>query len=156
MLLNIQLIPFHPKLYEDEDAINILTQWRNSALHTFADPTPVTPDSTRNWLKIILKDPNKHLWFVKERSVFAPVIGHIGIVFNNSTTELGYVLRGVPKVSPGAMSAAVLDLLFHNRELILKVLTTNTHAIQFYEALGFKQITKEPPFIVMHATYDKA
>ena len=139
---------------ENARVCETLARWRNAALSTFADPTPVTAESTARWLRAVTADHNKKLCFVKEDHILSAPIGHIGVVFGRSAiVELGYVLRG-ESGSPGAMSAAVRYLLFLYHELYLKVLTTNSRAINFYKKLGFTEDTVNPPFTTMIAEYE--
>jgi perosamine synthetase len=72
-------------------------------------------------------------------------IGHIGIVFdeNYSCLEIDNVLRGVSDVVPGLMTAALLRIEaiceeeFTVGSVYLRVLESNSHAVNFYSGLGY-------------------
>ncbi len=134
------------ELHATDDAlISRLAAWREATAFAFPTRFPVTTAGTANWLR-------KHLLEVDDRVLFLVLdrhgraIGHLG--FANSLNdalemEIDNVVRGLPDSEPGIMGRALETLIDWAEEVIgaqrifLRVLSDNSHAIDFYHRHGF-------------------
>ena len=51
--MNIRLLPIDSTMSYDARICETLARWRTAALDAFADPTPVTAESTSKWLRAV-------------------------------------------------------------------------------------------------------
>jgi perosamine synthetase len=148
----LYLVPFSKLDLAKIDHIKLLKDWREA--NQFAYPTrfTVTLDGTKQWLeKDVLANNNRILFWVTNSNF--DKLGHIGVVkvLNETELEIDNVLRGVPGV-PGLMAKAMiaLELLveeeFSLENISLRVLESNSHAVEFYEKLDYS-ITEVTPLI---------
>jgi len=120
--------------YDDDEIITLLGKWREEAI-TFHNKFPVTFEGTKRWLRKLLLD-------IPDRILH---LGFAGALNEEGLMEFDNVVRGVQKVRPGIMALATQAVLawaqatFEPRGFYLKTLDNNTHAIQFYERLGFRR-----------------
>ena len=136
---------------EDDHAIEILSRFR-AGVTTFPGTFRVTHSGTKRWLRAGLLDvPDRILFFVLDRA--GRTVGHLGFAHADNPErqmELDNVIRGVPDVEPGLMSAATERLIswavtsFSPASVHLRVLDGNEHAIRFYTRLGFVPNGCEP------------
>lgn len=138
------LLPLSFCHLESNESITKLTSWRNDNVKVFPTQFFATNESTRNWLeKGVLKNDGRILFFVIDKSGSA--VGHLG--FNNclssdNSFEIDNVVKG-EKCERGLFSLAMKALLewarttFEINDVYLRVMEDNTHAIRFYEKLGF-------------------
>ena len=134
----------------DDNLIKTLATWRRDNLHAYPTRFPVTAEGTAKWLSEKLLDvPDRILFLVKDR--YGNDVGHLGFancVNRDGMMEVDNVVRGVKDSAPGIMRDAMLAILNWARTTLwpegfyLRVLASNTHAIGFYEDLGFIQTTK--------------
>jgi perosamine synthetase len=143
-----RLVPVSQLHVEDEVTISKLANWRNSAAHVFNDASPATNEGTSKWLREhVLLNPDRILFLVVDHHGSA--LGHLGLWRRSSNNfEIDNVLRGEEKAAKGVMSQALLTLLLwaqeylNLQELPLRVLKSNTHAIEFYSRLKFVPINE--------------
>ena len=136
---------------EDQPTIALLTAIR-AGVTTFPSQFAVTPERTRKWLRTLLLDvPDRLLFFVLNRA--GHIVGHAGFTHCDNDAgrmEVDNVVRAKADIEPGLMSAALQRLCewaeetFKPREIYLRVLEDNTHAIRFYERLGFRGYERQP------------
>lgn len=127
----------------DKRAIQLLMNWRNE--HSYAYPlrTPVTFESTKNWLQgSVLNNDKRILFWVLDTN--GNKIGHVGLAWNeNGNIELDNILRGELSSLKGLMSKSIrsleffLETEFQIMDVYLKVLKSNQHATNFYRKLQY-------------------
>ena len=146
------LLPVGEVHADDETLIDLITRWR--AENSFAFPTrfPVSAERTSRWLRERLLEVDDRLLFL----VLTPrgvVVGHLGIagaLSGDERVEIDNVVRGEKKAEPGMMSVAMQALLtwiderLGPRQIYLRVLGSNRHAVAFYERLHFETIDSVP------------
>ncbi len=145
-------------LHVDDDAlIADLTRWRNEDVAAYPSQFVATPVSTKAWLRDrVLAAPDRMLFLVVNK--FGRIVGHMGFasaINDDGSLEMDNIVRGVKSGSPGIMARGMMTLIdwaeekLGPREIYLRVFETNTHAIAFYEKLGFVRdrllpLTKHP------------
>ena len=144
------LLPVSKLDLEDKNSIQLLTEWRN--LHSYAFPlkTKVTEESTKEWLlKLVLKNEKRMLFWVLD--INGNKIGHVGLFINlENKIELDNILRGKNNILKGIMSKSIRTLEFlietelQFSKVYLKVLSSNSHAVNFYEKIDYDPIDKIP------------
>ena len=136
---------------DDRSTIELLTAIR-SRVTTFPSQFVVTSARTRKWLRTLLLDvPDRILFFVLSRS--GAIVGHMGFAHcdnDERRMEVDNVVRANGTEAPGLMSVA-LDRLcmwaeecFTPREIYLRVLEDNQHAVRFYERRGVRAFQRQP------------
>jgi len=146
------LVPFSKWDLAEMHQIQLLKAWRET--NQFAYPTrfQVTIEGTKHWLeKTVLANSDRMLFWVANSNF--DKLGHIGVakVLNQDELEIDNVLRGVSG-APGLMAKAMiaLELLveeeFSLENISLRVLESNSHAVEFYEKLDYS-ITEVTPLI---------
>jgi len=144
------LLPFSQIDLNDQQAIELLADWRDR--HQYAYPTrfTVTTEGTARWLKAaVLENSDRILFWVTDRR-FRP-IGHLGLLAldEGREYEVDNVLRGCEGI-PGLMARAMSTLEAYFEEecsierLTLRVLSSNVRAISFYESQGYEEFQREP------------
>ena len=136
---------------EDQLTIDLLTAIRANVT-TFPSQFEVTPERTRKWLRALLLDvPDRILFFVLNWA--GHIVGHAGFTHcdnDEGRMEVDNVVRANAGIEPGLMSVAIQRLCnwaektFVPREIYLRVLEDNTHAVRFYERLGFRGYERQP------------
>jgi perosamine synthetase len=134
----------------DENLIKTLANWRHDNLDAYPNRFPVTIEGTANWLSGKLLDvPDRILFLVKDRH--GNDVGHLGFancVNDDGMMEVDNVVRGVKNTAPGIMHDAMLAILKWAQTTLwpegfyLRVLASNTHAIRFYNGLGFREVNR--------------
>ncbi len=133
-------------LHVDDEALSAeLTAWRNADVAAYPSQFTATPASTKAWLRDrVLAAPDRMLFLVANR--FGRIVGHLGFanaINEECTLEMDNIVRGVKTGDAGIMTHAMVALLdwaeekLGPREIYLRVFETNSHAIAFYEKLGF-------------------
>ena len=139
------LIPFSSMDSTNQDRIKTLSEWRNKHQNVYPSKFKVTDARTADWLKInVLQNTKRMMFWVVDDCL--NLLGHIGLVLNeDSIFEIDNVLKG-PNQVKGLFSNAqrtlerILHQEFNALKIHLKVLSSNTHAISFYERLDYQLI----------------
>ena len=143
---NLVPIRFYDLL--DEDLIKIFSKWRNANYLAFPGKKKTNYLNTSNWLNNNVLNDNKRILF-KIINSNKELIGHIGLKLNYgllNEIELDNVLRGEKSNEKKIMSLSIKSLAKWSAnklqidKMFLKVLTTNTHAIKFYEKNDFSKV----------------
>jgi len=145
------LLPVSEFHVKNKASIEKLAKWREENNHFFPNPFKVTYEGTKIWAsEKLLKIEDRILFFVCAND--GTLVGHLGFAncFNeNEEMELDNVVRGEKNIHDGIMGAAVLRLIrwanenFSPKQITLRVMKTNIHALNFYEKLGFKKNKEE-------------
>jgi perosamine synthetase len=146
------LLPTCALHVDDEALIGDLTNWRNADVRVYPSQFTATPDSTRAWLRDrVLAVPERMLFLVVNK--FGRTVGHLGFanaLNDECSLEMDNIVRGVKTGDPGIMTQAMATLLdwaeekLGPREIYLRVFDNNSHAIAFYEKLGFVRDRRLP------------
>jgi RimJ/RimL family protein N-acetyltransferase len=137
--------------------IDLICQWREENPVGFANRFPGTPKKTENWIDNILLPREDRILFMVHALDNTP-IGHLGFSsfdYVAKSCEIDNVVRG-KKEFKGLLSLATKTLIDWGKrylglqEIYLKVLSDNSHAITFYERLGFKEQDRIPLFRIEH------
>lgn len=138
------LVPFAQVDLGSEELLSLLAEWRKKHLYAYPTRSSITVSGTRNWLeKAVLNNSHRMLFWIVDSTLQR--IGHIGLVYDISTDciEVDNVLRGVNEKVPGLMTSALLRIEeiaeeeFSVSEIYLRVLESNSHAVEFYEKNGY-------------------
>jgi len=143
------LIPFSILDLTDEVRISLLAEWRTA--HSYAYPTqfPVTLEGTKVWLeKAVLSNPNRLLFWITD--VHMTPLGHLGFLLlpDTKSLEVDNVMRGTKNI-PGLMGQAMEALEdfgkreFSAEKISLRVLASNSHAVEFYSKHGYTEQSRE-------------
>ena len=141
------LIPLCELHKDDDELIEMLTQWRKD--NSFAYPTRfrVTFEGTARWLKNAVLGVEDRILFLVVNQHGKP-IGHMGFanaINDGCHLETDNIIRGVTQDSKGIMSFGMQSLLcwaettLWPEDIFLRVLDDNPKAIDFYKKLGFIQ-----------------
>jgi len=134
-------------LYEQLMANYILyiCKWRMENSIGFANVFTNTPEKTKNWIdKVLLPRPDRILFMIHDLN--DKPIGHIGLsnfYYTFRRCEIDNVVRGVKDYRRGRMTIAKKTIIqwaikrLEVSSICLKVLSDNSHAIKFYENIGF-------------------
>jgi perosamine synthetase len=146
------LVPVANVSCEDSELVNFLTSWRNTYRHTYPTQFTATTGSTKTWLlNNVLQNSNKILFQIIDGS--NQLRGHIGLNLTDKfrgIIEIDNVAKCPKTDLKGIMSASLLALIKWSRETLpveyieLKVLESNTKAINFYKKNHFSEINKIP------------
>lgn len=118
----------------------LLAKWRNENANMSPDPFVATTESTQKWLDDILEREDRILFLILSSD--GTKIGQIGFSSLDEKTagmEIDAVIRGETGICPGIMSYALNSLIqwglntLKIKQITLRVLSTNLHAIQFYK-----------------------
>jgi perosamine synthetase len=130
---------------DDAALIATLSHWRRENATAYPSQFPVTDEGTHSWLSDrLLNVPDRLLFLVLDKHGYP--VGHLGFancLNDKCEMEIDNVVRGVASAPSGIMSEAMRVLLNWAQETIgasafyLRVFEDNTHAINFYRALGF-------------------
>jgi perosamine synthetase len=138
------LVPFAFMDLESETLVSNLSKWRQEHIYAYPTRSTITDSGTKKWLEqAVLNNNHRMLFWIVDTSLQR--IGHIGIVYDedNSCIEIDNVLRGVADFVPGLMAAALLRIEaiceeeFSVGNVYLRVLESNSHAVNFYRGLGY-------------------
>lgn len=122
----------------------LLSDWRDRHQYAYPSRFQISPEGTGKWLaNAVLENDSRILFWIRDLQL--KPLGHIGLVYSelDSSFEVDNVLRGEKSVK-GIMGAAMRALErwaeeeFSAETLQLRVLKSNTHALDFYKSLGYK------------------
>lgn len=145
------LLPLCKIHIHDDEICDKLTNWRNDFMFAFQTQFKATPERTCIWLENFINNaPTRLLYLIMDLK--NNPIGHIGLANPDQTgrIELDNVIRGESNVEPGIMANAISTLsswcknTFFSKQIFLRVLEDNKHAVNFYKKLGFKINKREP------------
>jgi len=120
------------------ESINKLKDWRIKNRFAYKGTYKITQASMRKWLReyVLDKEDRVLYWVYAEGTC----MGHIGLTnIKKDDAEICDVSRGLVGF-PGAMHTALELLSAPYKRVHLRVLSSNTHAIEFYEKNGFTLI----------------
>ena len=127
----------------------LLARWRQNHQYAYPSRFPVTVEGTRNWLWSAVVGNADRLLFLVQDPLLRP-LGHLGILrLADGQLEIDNVLRGETGI-PGLMSAAMRSLEawvlleLDTQALSLRVLESNTRAVEFYLRLGYTVSSSHP------------
>jgi perosamine synthetase len=148
--LEFNLVALNESDLDSEKLINYLSEWRIANRFAYPTRSPISESGTRAWLsKAVLENPYRVLFWIVNQSM--DFLGHIGITIdeNTSSLELDNVLRGSKGNYPGLMTGAlhkiegIAELEFSVESLFLRVLESNSHAVNFYIENGYEILKRE-------------
>ena len=150
-----RLVPVTAADVENPHLISSLVELRLDA--NFPGDGEVTSAGTRSWLKDhVIEVPERILFLVQDS--IGSVAGHIGLWFRGAATlELDNVVKSSKHEVPWVMSEATRTLgrwaceFIGVQELALRTRPDNTHAISFYQRLGFEGVSVDDEWQTMRA-----
>jgi perosamine synthetase len=139
------LLPLTDLHLEDNELIQTLTDWRNKFVSAYPTRFKASFESTKNWISNnLLNAADRILFLIVNKT--GKVVGHIGLSNGlglEGGIEIDNVVRGLENNHKGIMSEALLTLIkwidatLKPNEIYLRVLSDNTHAIDFYKKNDF-------------------
>lgn len=144
-----RLVPVCNIHKENTDLISNLMKLRNDNISLFLGSSEATLDSTSNWLcKDVLENKDRILFIVVDKH--QKIHGHIGIwIRENNIFEIDNVIKSKGSTEKGLFGFALETVCKWINEytgiskISLRVLDTNTHAINFYKKNKFIEIGKQ-------------
>lgn len=137
---------------DNDNEIEMLTNWRKKAQIWFPTQFEVTKEGTKNWLKnSVLQKKDRILFWVDDEK--NNPIGHVGLNrfdYRKKFCEIDNIVRGEKTESKKAMYLAcdkLIDWAIHElkvNNLYLRVTSDNERARTLYEKLSFIEIQKTP------------
>jgi len=157
------LIPLSYLHLEDEQLVVKLGAWRAAASYAYPTRFPVTNEGTKRWMKLGVLDKEDRLLFLIHDE-FGRAVGHAG--FANGLNEQGLleldnILRGESFARKGIISEAIIALQNWGKNVLfadgfyLRVLASNTHAVNFYDKLGYVEVERDPLKMVVEEGIEK-
>jgi len=145
-----QLVPLTSRHASDVDVLNDLMTWRRHNKSLFLDSIEPTIDSTRVWLeKWVLLNEDRVLFLVQDEH--GKRLGHLGLWTRDGwRLELDNVIKNPTSTQTYLFTSAVKALgiwaneFLGSPQLYLRVMSTNEHAVGFYERLGFEAMASFP------------
>jgi len=144
------LVPFCDFDALNDERIKLLAEWRQEYEFAFPSRFKVSLDGTKKWVKdqVLLNENRVLFWVAKSNLEY---LGHLGVVFKSEdqVLEIDNVLRG-KKGYEGLMTACLqtlereLEIEFSSEDIQLRVLESNSHAVNFYQNLGYAQVERTP------------
>lgn len=138
--------------------IDLICKWREENPIGFANRFKGSREKTENWIdNVLLPRKDRILFFVSTTK--GELIGHLGYSnfdFENQSAEIDNVVRGIKDAEKGMMTKAMQTILLWGKKrlelknIFLRVLDDNEHAITFYQNLKFKEIGRVPLFRIEH------
>ena len=141
------LVPIGKFFEGDISLIEAMGAWRSAHQYSYPSRFEITTTGTSKWLKsAVIDNPDRLLFLMQDPT--GKYLGHIGLLKLDSTRcEIDNVLRGETEI-PGIVTSALLELEKYSTEelglesLELRVLASNTHAIDFYQKNGYLEIDR--------------
>lgn len=144
------LLPFSEMHRNHDETITKLSGWRDAHQYAYPGRFQINDAGTKTWLAKAVLDNSDRILFLLTDTHFKPM-GHIGLLKIETepfTLEVDNVLRGETGVK-GLMASAMnalekwAELEFSIEQISLRVLKSNTHAIDFYNKLGYNTVSEE-------------
>lgn len=144
------LLPFSEMHRNHDETITKLSGWRDAHQYAYPGRFQINDAGTKTWLAKAVLDNSDRILFLLTNTHFKPM-GHIGLLKIETepfTLEVDNVLRGEKGVK-GLMASAMnalekwAELEFSIEQISLRVLKSNTHAIDFYNKLGYNTVSEE-------------
>lgn len=145
------LLPFSEMHRDHSETISKLGFWRGAHQYAYPGRFEITDEGTKTWLQKAVLENSDRILFLLTDNHFKPV-GHLGVLKISSDPfklEVDNVLRG-ESGGKGLMAAAMgtlekwAELEFSIENISLRVLKSNTHAVDFYSKLGYSTVSEEP------------
>lgn len=136
----------------NNDEIERLARWRDSAQAWFPSQFKVTVAGTGTWLDKQVINNEERILFMAESADGKP-FGHVGLFrfdYKLKACEIDNIVRGENGVLPGGMTYACSALLDWTFDVLgietayLRVVSDNNSALNLYTRLGFKEIQRTP------------
>lgn len=138
--------------------VDLICKWREENPVGFVNRFKGSREKTENWIdNVLLPRKDRILFFVSTTK--GELIGHLGYSnfdFENQSAEIDNVVRGIKDAEKGMMTKAMQTILLWGKKrlelknIFLRVLDDNEHAIAFYQNLKFKEIGLVPLFRIEH------
>lgn len=157
------LVPLSYLHLDDSELVTKLAAWRVAASYAYPTRFPVTHEGTRRWMKDGVLDKEDRLLFLIHDE-FGRMIGHAGFangMNDQGLLELDNILRGESFARKGIMSESVTALQNWGRTVLfsegfyLRVLASNSHAVSFYDKLGYVKKERQPLKMVVDGGVEK-
>jgi perosamine synthetase len=145
------MVPFCELHMENEELIAQLASWRDAHQHVYPTRFKVTIEGTKRWLRAILDNEGRIMFLLLDAQ--GRPVGHLGwtnAVHPDRLLECDNWVRGVKDSTPGLFAKAVKRLhewaeeMFGPEKIILRVMTSNTKAIEFHKKRGYVLDWQEP------------
>jgi RimJ/RimL family protein N-acetyltransferase len=136
--------------------VSLICKWRSDNQIGFANLFENTEEKTKNWIDNILLPRKDRILFMVYTMDSIP-IGHLGFSsfnFETQSCEIDNVVRGEKAIKKGLMRFAMQTIMTWGKQelglkdIYLKVLSHNWHAVRFYRHLGFKTLHSIPLYRV--------
>ena len=139
------LLPITYQCLDNSELINNLLNWREQNEFAYPSRSKTNFEKTKLWLeKNVLDNPTKILFKIYNKNF--KMIGHIGLSINDdfrNKIEIDNVLRGIKNSDKGIISESLRAIIKWAKSVLLpegfllRVLKSNTHAVQFYKNNNF-------------------
>ena len=144
-----RLVPVSEVNQSNPDVINSFYKWRVKYANLFSNSNEISLESTQKWVKdSLLQNKDRILFLLVNK--YGKEVAHLGLwCKENGVIELDNLVKGADDLPKGLMSDSVKTLCawayeyLSIHELKLRVLESNTNAIEFYKKIGFKVVGRE-------------
>jgi perosamine synthetase len=141
------LVPVGKFFADDSTLISEMGKWRDAHQYAYPSRFEITESGTSKWLKnAVIENEDRLLFLIQGPN--GKYLGHIGFLkLDQSRCEIDNVLRGEDDV-PGIVTGALRELeRFASEELglellELRVLASNSHAVDFYLNNGYQEASR--------------
>jgi len=143
---------------EHPEFASFIYKWREENQSFFANRFKGSLEKTEHWIDNLLLARRDRILFMIY-CIKKEYVGHIGLAsfdFKQRSCEIDNVIKGKKDVNPGTMTFALNTIITWSKnklnvnDIYLRVLSHNTHAINFYEKNGFEKQYDIPLFRVEH------
>lgn len=147
------LTPVSHSSVDNKQHIRLLATWRNENVFAFPSQFKATEEGTQRWVKALVDNPVRILFFIQATDKAQSLVGHIGLFtfnFREYSCEIDNVVRGDKTVLKGVMTHALRTLTRWTiytlglKKIYLRVFDDNKHAINFYTRNEFIEVKRIP------------